>query len=134
MCLELKVQRVKYAWVTEDVRNQVGNCRWKFTAFKIKDKVFVIYLKIESCNETMDQEFSDLKARSNVAMKQFKDKMTGVCYFLVSKGLSRTCTDHQAASKVMLIFLEVRHHVCKFQRWGKKVKRWKYYASRLFRF
>ena len=29
----------------------------------------------------MDQEFSDLKARSNVAMKQFKDKMTGVCYF-----------------------------------------------------
>ena len=60
-------------------RNQVGNCRWKFTAFERKNTVFVFYFKIEDCNETIDQKFSDLKAKSNVRMKHFKDKTTGVC-------------------------------------------------------
>ena len=66
-------------------------------------------------------------------MKHFKDKMTGLCYFLVSKGLSRTCTDHQPTSNVMLICLEVKQHVCKSQRCVKTVKCWKNYASRLFK-
>ena len=33
----------------------------------------------------MNWELSDLKARSKVGMKYFHVKMTGVCYFSVSK-------------------------------------------------
>ena len=36
---------------------------------------------MENCNEAMNQEFSDLKARSKVGMNHFKVKMTGVFYF-----------------------------------------------------
>ena len=46
-----------------------------------KDTLSVIYLKMENCNEAMNQEFSDLKARSKVGMIHFEVKMTGVCYF-----------------------------------------------------
>ena len=73
-------QPLKYAWVTEDVRNQVANCHSEFTGFKIKDTVFVIYLKIENCNETKDHEFSDLKARSNeewsISRRKWQDYAT----------------------------------------------------------
>ena len=36
---------------------------------------------MENCNEAMNQEVSDLKARGNVGMNHFKVKMTGVFYF-----------------------------------------------------
>ena len=36
---------------------------------------------MENCNEAMNQEFSDLKARSKVGINHFKIKMTEVFYF-----------------------------------------------------
>ena len=86
MCLELKVQQVRCAWIILHVENQVANCRLKFTAFKIKNTVFVIYLKIENWNEAMNWTFSDLKARSKVGMKYFHVKMTAVMLLLSFEG------------------------------------------------
>ena len=84
------VSKVRVSYL--DVRNQVANFRWTFRAFKIKNTVFVICLKIGNDNEATKMEFSDLKARSKVRMKHFKVKMTGVSrlkwqdYVWVSKG------------------------------------------------
>ena len=78
------VSKVRVSYL--DVRNQVANFRWTLRAFKIKNTVFVICLKIGNDNEATKMEFSDLKARSKVRMKHFKVKMTGVCYVWVSKG------------------------------------------------
>ena len=43
-------------------------------------------------------------------------------YFLILKGLSRACTDDQPITNVMLICLEVKQHVYKFQQCVKRVK------------
>ena len=133
MCLEQKMQQVRHAWLTLDVENQVANFCLKYTAFKRKHKLSVIYLKMENCNEAMNQGLSELKARGKVGMKHFNVKMTKVFYFCVSKGLSQTYKHHKPWSNLILICLGVKQHVCKFQRCAKRLKCWKQFASRLFR-
>ena len=55
-----------------DVRNQAANCRLKFSGFKWKNTVLVIYEEIEKSKESTNKVFRDLKARNKVRMTHFK--------------------------------------------------------------
>ena len=76
---EINFQKIKFEYVFTvsnptsnvgvnqlDVKNQVVKCCQKFKAFKVRNTVYVIYLKRENCNAAINNDFNDLKARSKV--------------------------------------------------------------------